>query len=116
VNDGPLRSDVFARQQGGSPATLTRAAQTVLDVRGVYEAPVRDPHGKQVGWLRVRVSPYQAAPRIYEATLPGNVSPVLAAGAVAALDAEIDWIEAHTVNVYRGTGSGPLERSVPVGR
>jgi hypothetical protein len=116
VDGGALRSDVFARERGGGPWTLTRGSQTVLDVRGVWEAAVRDPHGTKVGWLRVRVSPYQTAPRIYEASLPASASPTLAAAAVASLDAEVNWIESHTVDVYRGDGTGPLERSVPLGR
>src|SRR5437899_7462808 len=38
-----LRTDVFARTSpGGGPPVLTRAAQTVLDVRGTYRAEVRD--------------------------------------------------------------------------
>jgi hypothetical protein len=113
----PLRTDVFARQQAGTgPPALTRTAETVIDVRGPYEATVRDARGKSVGWLRVRISPYQAAPRIYEASLPATISPPVAAAAVAALNAEIDWIEAHTLDVYRGTGGGPLEHSVPMQR
>ena len=116
-NGDALHTDVFARQGTGmGPSTLTRAAETVIDVRGVYEAPVRDGKGASVGWLRVRVSPYQTAPRIYEAALPTSVPPALAAASAAALDAEIDWIESHATNVYRGSGSTPLERSVPLGR
>ena len=65
--------------------------------------------------LRVRISPYQTAPRIYEAALPTTIPPPLAAATAAALDAEVDWIESHATNVYRGTGDGPLERSVPLG-
>jgi hypothetical protein len=111
-----IRSDTFARQgAGGGPPVLTRAGQNVLEVRGVYEAPVRDGHGATVGWLRVSVSPYQAAPRIYEASLPASVPPALAAASAGALNAEIDWIEEHVINVYRGTGTGPLEHSVPIG-
>ncbi len=117
---GALRTDVFTRQGTGmGPSTLTRTTQTVLDVRGTFEAPVRDPKGVAVGWVRVRVSPYQTAPRIYEAALPAAISPALGAATVVALNAEIDWIESHAVNVYReggGIGSGPLQQSVPLGR
>jgi hypothetical protein len=113
----PLHTDLFVRQQaGGGPQTLTRTAPTVIDVRGLYEATVRDARGASIGWLRVRISPYQPAPRIYEASLPATISAPIAAAAVTAVNAEIDWIEAHTVDVYRGTGTGPLEHSVPLQR
>jgi len=117
-HDGePLRTDVLGRTQPGEGlSTLTRADQTTLDVRGVYEATVRDRRGVAVGWLRTRISPYQAAPRIYEAVLPAAVSPPLAAATAAALDAEIDWIESHSVNVYRGNGGDSLGHSIPIGR
>ncbi len=112
-----LRTDRFARQRAGTgPPTLTRAAESVIDVRGIYEAPVRDAKGSSVGWLRVRLGPYQAAPRIYQASLPSGTAPTLAAATAAALNAEVDWIENHTLDVYRGTGGGPLEQSVPVQR
>jgi hypothetical protein len=114
VGGSAFRSDAFTREGGGTgTATLTRAAQTVLDVRGTYRATVRDAGGAAVGWLRVRISPYQEASRIYDGVLPAAVQPELAAGAVAALDGEIDWIEDHAVDVYRNNSSGPLERSIP---
>ena len=117
-HDGePFRTDVLSRQQPGvGLSTLTRAEQTTLDVRGVYEAQVRDRRGAAVGWLRTRISPYQAAPRIYEAVLPAAVPPALAAATAAALDAEIDWIENHSLNVYRGNGGDSLGHSIPIGR
>jgi hypothetical protein len=112
-----LRTDAFARQMADTgPATLTRASQTVIDVRGTYRATLRDGQGAPVGWLRVRVGPYLPAPRIFDGALPAAVDPALAVGAAVALDAEIDWIESHTVDVYRGDGGGALERSVPVRR
>jgi hypothetical protein len=113
-----FRTDILRREHTGlGPMELTRAGQTVLDVRGVYEAPVRDRRGVAVGWLRTRVSPYQEAARIYEAALPAAVPPALAAATAVALDAEIDWIENHSLNVYRGNSSGaPLGQSVPFGR
>lgn len=115
---GPaFRTDVFTRKgTGGGPGVLARIAETILDVRGTYEATVRDANSVAVGWMRVRIGPYQPSPRIYEATLPAAVPPELTTAAAAALDAEIDWIEDHALNVYRGTGGGPLERSIPTTR
>ena len=111
----PLQSDVFTRigSEGGTSA-FSRSAQTILDVRGRYEAALRDVQGKQVGWIRLRIGPYGPAPRIYEAALPAGVSQELAAAAVLALTDEIDWIEGHTVNVYQGGDRGPLSQSVPI--
>ena len=61
----PVVSDVFAAtENGGGPATLTRDTQTILDVRGRYQAALRDATGAQVGWMRLRIGPYQAAARI----------------------------------------------------
>ena len=116
-HDGePFRTDILSRSQpGGGLSTLTRVSQTTLDVRGVYEAQVRDRHGVAVGWLRTRISPYQAAPRIYEAALPAAIPPALAAATAAALDAEIDWIESQAINVYRGAGGDSLGHSIPIG-
>ena len=112
-----FRTDPFARQVADTgPATLTRASQTVIDVRGTYQAALRDAKGASVGWLRVRVGPYLPAPRIFEGVVPAAVDPALSAAAAVALDAEIDWIEAHALDVYRGNGEGGLERSVPLRR
>jgi hypothetical protein len=109
---------VFAHQgAGGALPALSRTAQTVLDVRGTWQASVRDSNGAAVGWMRARIGPYLPAPRIFEARLPQALPPELATGAAAALDAEIDWIEDHALNVYRGGGdTGPLERSVPMSK
>jgi hypothetical protein len=116
--DGPaFMTDVF--KQTGTAAgwsVLTRGAQNQLDLRGGYRAELRDAAGKTVGWLRVRIGPYQQAPRIFDARLPSAIGDPLAAGAVVALSSEIDWIESHTLDVYRGDRSGPLEQSVPIGR
>ena len=112
-----FRTDVFTRKgASGGPGVLTRVVETILDVRGTYEATLRDAKNVAVGWMRVRIGPYQPSPRIYEATLPAAVPPELTTAAAAALDAEIDWIEDHALNVYRGTGGGPLERSIPTTR
>src|SRR5205823_784401 len=109
-----LRTDPFARKVADTgPDALTRASQTVIDVRGTYQAALRDAKGAPVGWLRVRVGPYLPAPRIFEGVVPAAVDPALSAAAAVALDAEIDWIEAHALDVYRGDGGGGLERSIP---
>jgi hypothetical protein len=109
-----FRTDPFLRQEtGGGTDRLTRVAETVIDVRGSYEAQLRDAGGRALGWLRVRIGPYLPAPRIYEAVTPPPLPPELAVAAAAALDAEVDWIEDHALNVYRGTNGGPLERSIP---
>jgi len=116
---GPaFRSDPFAREGGGTgPAMLTRWAQTVIDVRGTYRATLRDSSGAAVGWLRTRISPYQEASRIFDGALPPAIQPELAVAAATALNGEIDWIEAHAINLYRdGSGTGPLERSIPAPR
>lgn len=104
----PLRTEVFAREwTGGATAALSRATRSTLDVRGSYRAPVRDASGAAAGWFRVRIGPYLDAPRIYDGVLPADVSPELTAAAVLALSSEIDWIEAHTLDVYRGSTDVP---------
>jgi len=116
ASGAPLRTDVFERTAPGTgPPVLSRAAQSVLDVRGAYRAVLRDTKGAPAGWLRVRVGPYQEAPRIYDGVLPDGVSPGLAAATAVALGSEIDWIEDHALNVYRGDAAGPLRESLPLG-
>ncbi|TMA36809.1 MAG: hypothetical protein E6J79_12270 [Deltaproteobacteria bacterium] len=97
-----LRTSTFERTvTGGGPPVLSRIAQT----------------SGEVGWLRVKISPYQESARIYDGVLPGDVAPGTAAAIAVALCSEIDWIENHTLDVNRGTGtSGPLQQSVPMGR
>ena len=110
----PIVSDVFSRTEGGGgPPVLTRDTQTVLDVRGRYQAALRDATGAEVGWLRLRIGPYEQAPRIYEAKLPAGVSDDLAVAAVISLASELDWIESHTQNVYQ-KDRGPLIQSIPL--
>ncbi len=82
-------------------------------MRGRYQAALRNAAGAEVGWMRLRIGPYQAAARIYEAKLPAGVSEELAVAAVISLASEIDWIEGHTQNVYQ-KDRGPLIQSVPM--
>ncbi len=102
--DGPeLHTGVFERTDGPSlPSVLRWNAATVLDVRGRYEAELRDASGAPAGWLRVRISPYMAAGRIYDGDLPPSVPEALATAAVALVDSDVDYIEDHAVNVYLG--------------
>jgi hypothetical protein len=110
----PLASDVFARTIGfGGPDAIRRNAETVLDMRGRYRAVLRDPSGAEVGWIRVRVGPYEQAARVYEAALPAAIDERLAVAAVLALASELDWIEARAFNVYQGD-RGPLIQSYPI--
>ena len=110
----PLASDVFARTIGfGGPDAIRRNAETVLDVRGRYRAVLRDPRGAEVGWIRVRVGPYEQAARVYEAALPAAIDQRLAVAAVLALASELDWIETRSFNVYQGD-RGPLVQSYPL--
>jgi hypothetical protein len=114
----PLHTDTFAREGGGTgPSVLSRNAQTTLDVRGSYRATIRDEAEKPVGWMRVRISPYQPSPRIYEAQLPADVDDIVPSAAVLVLRDEIDWIERHAIDVYRGSGAGEnLDRSIDLGK
>ena len=117
VAGSPYRAGPFRRVvTGGGPGELTRRAQTVLDVRGTFQADLLDAAGKPVGWWRLRNSPYQAAPRIYDAVLPDDLDLALTVATAVALGTEVDWIEAHVLDVYRGDSSGgKLERSIPLG-
>jgi len=98
-----LSTGVFERVDGSvAPTALGLPAETVLDVRGVYRADLHDATGATVGWLRVRVSPFDVAPRIYDGNVPATLSPQSLTTAFAQLDAEIDRIEAHAQDVYFG--------------
>jgi hypothetical protein len=96
-------TDVFERIDGRRvAAVLGSPVETNLDVRGVYRAELRDMSGAPVGWLRVRVSPFDAPPRVYDGSVPATLSPQMITTALARLDAEIDRIEAHAPDVYVG--------------
>ena len=110
-----LHTDTLAREGGGTgPSLLSRNAQTVLDVRGTYRTTVRDAKGTSLGWFRVRISPYQSAARIYDARLPSDVDDTVLVAVPLALNDEVDWIERHAVDVYRGNPGGNLEKSIEI--
>jgi hypothetical protein len=102
---GPvLQSSTFDRIDGRVvTAALSSQARTVLDVRGVYRAEVRDAQGNPVGWMRARISPHQTATRIYDGVLPASLNGPLTTAAFALLDAEVDYIEDHALDVYLGS-------------
>jgi len=102
--DGPaLQTGRFHRIDGPSlPAVLGAQASTVLDLRGMYRAEIRDTNGDTTGWLRVRISPYQGARRIYDASLPASVQEPLAAAAVVLVNSDVSYTRSRAVDVYLG--------------
>jgi hypothetical protein len=98
-----MQSTAFDRIDGRVvTAALSSQAQTVLDVRGTYRAQLQDSTGAAVGWLRVQISPYQAATRIYDGVVPPSLNGPLATAAVALVDYDVDYIEGHALDVYQG--------------
>jgi hypothetical protein len=92
-----LRTDVFLRADDGRGArALAREDPPATDLEGTYRAAVRDAHDTTVGWMRVQIRPTEHTSRIYDAVLPTAVDGALAAGAVAALDTEVTWLEEHS--------------------
>jgi hypothetical protein len=91
----------------GGYSVLSRNARTNLDVVGRYRAVVLDANDEAVGWWEVKVAD-PIEPRRFQGVLPG-VSPLTQAGLVVALDSEIDWIEDHVLDVYRGSSGGRLD-------
>ncbi len=75
---------------------------TVLDVRGLYRAEVRDAQGNPIGWLRVRIEPPEGALRIYDGVLPPALDGAVGAAAVELVNLDVDDIEGHAVDVYQG--------------
>jgi hypothetical protein len=100
---GRFHTGVFARVDGrAGTAALERTGQTNLDVRGVYRATVFDGGGVAVGWFEVR-APSPDEPRVFQGRLPPE--PALVGPALAgALASELEWIDAHTIDVHRGSG------------
>ena len=101
----PLRFGPFERVGGGAGySVLSRNALTLLDVQGTYRATIFDVHNQPVGWWEVEVvEPFR--PRVFAGVMPGT-SPAAEAGLMLALNSEIDWIENHAFDVYRGTSGG----------
>jgi hypothetical protein len=103
----PLRFGPFERIGGGPGySVLSRNAVTLLDVQGIYRATIFDAHDQPVGWWEVEViEPFR--PRVFAGVMPGT-SPAAEAGLMLALNSEIDWIENHALDVFRGTSGGHL--------
>jgi hypothetical protein len=101
----PLRFGPFERIDGGAGySVLSRNALTLLDVEGTYRATVFDEHDQPVGWWEVEVvEPFR--PHVFVGVLPGT-SPAAQAGVMLALNSEIDWIENHVLDVWRGLSGG----------
>ena len=103
VNGPELQSGEFERIAGTfHPAVLSWYATTLPDVRGIYLAELRDDAGAPEGWLRVSISPYMAAPRIYDGILPPAIQEPLATAAAELVDSDVDYIESRAVNPYLG--------------
>ena len=85
---------------------LTRTANTSLDLRGTYQATLRDPEGRDVGWLRIQVSPRSNVMTNVEGVLPPTVGEGMAVAAAETLGAEVDWIGYHV----RGISQPPERR------
>jgi len=98
-----FRTGEFDRVDGRfATAALSSQVQSLLDMRGTYRASLRDANGAPAGWLRVRISPYQAAGRSYDGVLPEPLNGPLAAAAVALVDADVGVIEGRAFNPYLG--------------
>src|SRR5689334_15072665 len=103
TDGGRIALGPFVRTGGGGGlSTLSRIGQTNLDTRGVYRATIVDARGAPRGWFEVRV-PSPDTPRVYQGRLP-PASVALGPAIAVALGSELDWIDLHTIDVYRGTG------------
>jgi hypothetical protein len=107
TNGPPLKTDVFSRTDAAAGMDeITRTANTSLDLRGSYQATLRDPEGRDVGWLRVEVSPRGATMTKVEGVLPPTVGEGMAVAAAETLREEVDWISQHV----RGISQPPERR------
>jgi hypothetical protein len=98
-----FRTGPFQRLSGSGDSVLRRTALTNLDVRGTYRAELLDAAGHPVGWFQVNEwEPY--SPRLFQGVLPPGV-PAAGPALTVAVGSELDWIDQHTLDVYRG-GSG----------
>ena len=103
VDGPPLQTGRFHRVDGPAhPDLLSSQATTVLDLRGMYLATLRNAQGGEAGWMRVRISPYQESRRIYDADLPASVSEPLAAAAVVLVNSDVSYTRSRAVDVYLG--------------
>jgi hypothetical protein len=75
---------------------------TIEDLHGMYEAEARDTAGSRVGWMTIRVSPFQGPRRIYDADLPESVQEPLAAAAVLLVNSDLSSMRAHALDVHLG--------------
>lgn len=99
-----IRTDLFRREDvGGGVSVLSRLAQLSIDVPGTYRATLHAADGSPVGWFRVRLGLHQASPAMFDAVFPVGLDEGLAAACAVALGSEVDWIEDHTIDVYRGS-------------
>ena len=100
---GTLHTTSFVRIDARSGLqTLSRMGQATLDVRGEFRAEVLDAGGTRRGWFTVRV-PGPDESRLFSSDMPGAAAAVGPAMALA-LVSELDWIDDHLIDVYRGTG------------
>src|SRR5574340_416187 len=98
-----LQTSEFRRIDGRVvTASLSSQARTAIDMRGTYRAELRDATGQPVGWLRVQISPFAAARRIYDGVVPVPLNGPLVTAAVALLDYDVDYIREHAVDVHLG--------------
>jgi hypothetical protein len=98
----PLTTDIFTRvDTGGGTEELTRNAEDSIDLKGTYQAALRDPSGKEVGWLRIQVGPSYAMMATCEGVLPPTVGEGMAVAAAETLGTEVDWIGSHLRGVSR---------------
>ncbi len=101
--DGTFSTSVFKRIAGGNgPAALGQSTDSLLDLRGTYQADVLDAQGASAGWIRVRFAHTWSAHRIYDGMLPAALNGPLAVAAVARLDAELTAVSRTAMDPYIG--------------
>ncbi|HVM96449.1 MAG TPA: hypothetical protein VMT89_08665, partial [Candidatus Acidoferrales bacterium] len=72
-----------------SDASNLDAETSISDLPGSYRADLCDARKNPIGWLSVRVLPYEGLPRTYEADVPESLDGPLTAAAFAMVDSEI---------------------------
>jgi len=103
IDDGAVvRSGIFTRVDGNAGASaIRRSVPASVDVRGTFRSELRDPGGHVVGWLQVRSWP-PSSPRLFQGALPRGLPVAVGPALAVALASELDWIDDHTLDVYRG--------------